>query len=1245
MRGRKTTLLLILPLLLFATWSQLYVPYAGRADDMTIGKSGLQYYIYAADRTYKIYKTINDGVSWTVPTIDLSVDNPVCVVTCPNNADVVYLGKTGSPPVYWSTDAGVNWDDRSGQSPNDITNENPLCFVMDPDNESIIYLGCKGGGSVDNIYKTTNNGADWDEKSLPNTGPDVHDFAVITTGEQTLVFAGCAAFNKKRGIYRSTNGGDDWDQVMYENSVYSIEFYDQGIGYAGTDCGVYKTTNNGTTWVPLGNSPELQIYDLAVINSNTVYAATADKIYKTTDGGSNWISMSTDYRCNHALCILSHPDDNQKLFSGADWCVYKTTNSGNNWSEITTGFRPAKLLRTTPNLPTIYALGPEFGYLNTGSTIFRSNDYGNNWTTIAGASLFPCVDETPLAITVSPDNSDVVLFGGQNLTLESENQLDIYRSTDAGDNWQWCATTSQGDQPSTMVIEFCPLKPDTVFAAFSELNDNETVFRSTNAGNTWQEKNTPAYHVYDLTINPHYNDTLYAGTRLYGVYRNTDAGDNWTQTSFNNLRVNALATDFDFPDTMYAGAEIHGGAPQGVYKTLDGFTSYPSQKNDGLDYLYVTDLEVDPSEPTIVYALCKASASATQTYVYCTVDRGGKWFNSSIGLPSDSIYDLEIDVDNADPVFAATKDGVYAFTPDFEKSLVSSSGEATCSNNQRHMIRIHGTNEFWITYESGGVIYAVHSTDAGQSWSKKMEIGQGYNPTISIRDVPEFPPCVVWRADGNQDTVYFSKYVAGIKWDDPTPIVVSWPGVEFSPPSFVISDNNYGHVVYSDGSTVFYCEFEIYNPGIAAPDPFDIGVDPSIAYMTPGQNNPEIHVTWELDERLCYRGKYIGASWTNREIVANETFHPCIEIVGNTAHIVFEWEHYFIKDIIEVKATYIAGGSHSPWTNHMVCNTTNNSTYPEISGGSLCAWVEEMSGNYEIYYCWRSPGQWWGPFNISNSPQMSTYPHVVYKQTATEEIWYFNWTENDNAPYDIEFVQLYPEEGIELMFYLANGGEEEAAPFNVHREGYIQYGPNFHERIDYDSEYLEYEFMKLNPYRDYALAAYAYQQGSSNLPIIIKIDNIAIGGINLPPETLIVCKEMIPENLYADRAVNVKIYGNNAVTAALVLYEYERDPDGDGGGPQDAGATPLNIAQLSLSVFPNPVRKDISIQYTIPQPIKVNLSIYDVAGRLVNTLINSIQNPGSYQQTFNTQNLSQGVYFVRLHTSDKSIVKKVIFLR
>jgi hypothetical protein len=226
---------------------------------------------------------------------------------------------------------------------------------------------------------------------------------------------------------------------------------------------------------------------------------------------------------------------------------------------------------------------------------------------------------------------------------------------------------------------------------------------------------------------------------------------------------------------------------------------------------------------------------------------------------------------------------------------------------------------------------------------------------------------------------------------------------------------------------------------------------------------------------------------------------------------------------------------------------------------------------------------------------------------------------------------------------VAVGGEEEPSPFNLHREGYIQFGSEPYKKIDYDSAYLEYQFGDLNPEHKYALAAYAYQEGYNNLPITVQVDNILIGDINLPPDTLIVCKEILPLNLYADSAINLKIFGNDAVSAALVIYEYESDSTG-GGGPQSAGDLPFNTGPM-LSIYPNPVQRVINIQYTVPSDGKVNLSIFDVAGRMVRNIANENQVSGAYNKRFNITDLAQGVYFIKLDTEGQSTVKKAVFLK
>ena len=167
---------IILPLILFAAqWQSLDGPPAGRADDMSMGYDPQipAWVIYAADRTHKLYKSVNEGEFWDSIYLDTNIVNPVCVICDPNDAQVVYIGKNDQTPVWKSDDGGVNWYPRSYG----ITNTQPLCFAMDPYDSRIVYLGCKKLGDRSVLFRTTNGGWSW--TALKLRGFDVNDILVI----------------------------------------------------------------------------------------------------------------------------------------------------------------------------------------------------------------------------------------------------------------------------------------------------------------------------------------------------------------------------------------------------------------------------------------------------------------------------------------------------------------------------------------------------------------------------------------------------------------------------------------------------------------------------------------------------------------------------------------------------------------------------------------------------------------------------------------------------------------------------------------------------------------------------------------------------------------------------------------------------------------------------------------------------------------------------------------------------------
>ena len=59
----------------------------------------------------------------------------------------------------------------------------------------------------------------------------------------------------------------------------------------------------------------------------------------------------------------------------------------------------------------------------------------------------------------------------------------------------------------------------------------------------------------------------------------------------------------------------------------------------------------------------------------------------------------------------------------------------------------------------------------------------------------------------------------------------------------------------------------------------------------------------------------------------------------------------------------------------------------------------------------------------------------------------------------------------------------------------------------------------------------------------------------------------------------------------------------------------------------------------------VELTVYDILGRKVKTLVNQKQAPGNYEVEFNASKLASGIYFYQLKTSDFVQVKKMIYLK
>lgn len=79
--------------------------------------------------------------------------------------------------------------------------------------------------------------------------------------------------------------------------------------------------------------------------------------------------------------------------------------------------------------------------------------------------------------------------------------------------------------------------------------------------------------------------------------------------------------------------------------------------------------------------------------------------------------------------------------------------------------------------------------------------------------------------------------------------------------------------------------------------------------------------------------------------------------------------------------------------------------------------------------------------------------------------------------------------------------------------------------------------------------------------------------------------------------------------------------------------------------YPNPFNPTTTIEYSIIKSGNAKITVYDVNGRLVSTLINNNHNPGSYKVDFDGASLSSGIYIYKIETKEFTDSKKMILLK
>jgi photosystem II stability/assembly factor-like uncharacterized protein len=389
---------------------------------------------------------------------------------------------------------------------------------------------------------------------------------------------------------------------------------------AAATAGVWKTTNNGTTFTPVfDREGSSSVGDIAIApsdanlvwvgtgeNNNRQSSSWGDGVYKSADGGRSWKNMGLK-ASKHIARIIVDPVDFDVVYvaalgdlwtGGGERGVYKTTDGGLTWKRtlfVDDDTGATELVMDPTNNKVLYAAtyqrrrtawGMNGG--GPGSGMWKSTDGGETWAKLENG--VPAGPKGRIGMDVYRRNPNVVYA-----RIEHDTESGVYRSDDGGASWRKMSNTN----PRPMYFSQIRIDPQTdsriyVLGVSLHISDD--------AGKTFRDDGAAKIHVdhHAMWIDPHNPNHLLIGNDG-GVSMSYDHAATWNW--FPNLVfAQAYHVEFDMQTPYHVCAGLQDNntwcGPSAV-RTNTGINNddwYVISGGDGFQPL------MDPSDARIVYA-------------------------------------------------------------------------------------------------------------------------------------------------------------------------------------------------------------------------------------------------------------------------------------------------------------------------------------------------------------------------------------------------------------------------------------------------------------------------------------------------------------------------------------------------------------------------------------------------------------------------------------------------------------------
>ena len=482
------------------------------------------------------YRSLNGGVTWSRGLTNRVFD----VEFKPGSQNVVYA--TDNVNFYISNDTGRTWSaaPAGAFTPAKPANTNRIQIGVSPAAPNEVYLlmgpgnGRLGTAGFAGLYKSLNGGVSFTlQKNTPNVlGYFSNGAASVDQSGYDLAIAvsptnSASVFVGGIQLWSSANSGVNWlnantatacsgcPATRYIHAdVHAIAFNGSTI-YVGSDGGVYRSTNNGSSWSFVSaRMNAMEFYHIADYDESRFLL-----VGGTQDNGA--FRYRTDYFdfmacCDAGAAMINRSDSSQFIVNGSSNFLYRTTNSGATTTDVTpwtgcncldetAGVLIVDIVEQDPVYDSvIYAMQRDF---------YKSTDGGATWTRNITDSN--SVLDYHIALAVSPVNNSIMYATGN---------LNFRMSSDGGVTWRIKNNIPTIGRVSGVAVSSTDARK--LWVCVSNFADGQKVYESLDSGSTWVNISAGLPNIRMQTIE-HVNgsqDGLYVGTDLGVFYRDDNTG-------------------------------------------------------------------------------------------------------------------------------------------------------------------------------------------------------------------------------------------------------------------------------------------------------------------------------------------------------------------------------------------------------------------------------------------------------------------------------------------------------------------------------------------------------------------------------------------------------------------------------------------------------------------------------------------------------------------------------------------------